>query len=390
MKWIHLCREAPANPNAAPAAGQPPGAAAGPWSINILEIERHRRDLVVHTTIGADSKGQFTRVPLTDLAAKAKARGDDVLAAINGDFDMADPYLGIPIGLAISHGSMWSAGGPPRPALMISASGFPVIGVPKNLMELRAGGKHWPIDSFNKPMGFSKTRNLRIYTRAFHTEVRATEPFGAAVITNLDPGLPLPAVGGAWGTVTEIRAPAKEQVIPEDSVLVAEPLEKDGRARVLSNFKVGKRVLLRLHTATGQRNNILDAAGGLPLLVSQGKVSIMGEGEPGDYLRARHPRTAVCYNENETIFAVVDGRQAKLSVGITLEELAAFMVSLGCTEAMNTDGGGSSEMAVALPAFASRPSAIQGNPESGLTIVNSPSDGHERGRPNAWLVIRKR
>jgi len=90
----------------------------------------------------------------------------------------------------------------------------------------------------------------------------------------------------------------------------------------------------------------------------------------------------VCYNEQNYIFVVVDGRQPKLSVGMTLEELADFMVSLGCTEAMNTDGGGSAEMAASVPQKNS-PGA------SKFEIVNSPSDGPERGRPNAWIIVRR-
>jgi hypothetical protein len=115
----------------------------------------------------------------------------------------------------------------------------------------------------------------------------------------------------------------------------------------------------------------------------------VGGSEPGTFLNARHPRTAVCYTDEKIIFAIVDGRQPKLSVGMTLEELANFMASLGCIDAINIDGGGSTELAVSLPPDASHSSILPASPDSGLTIVNSPSDGFEHGRPNAWLVVRK-
>lgn len=41
----------------------------------------------------------------------------------------------------------------------------------------------------------------------------------------------------------------------------------------------------------------------------------------------------------------VDGREGS-SVGLTLGELAGFMKSLGCTNAINLDGGGSTVMYV--------------------------------------------
>jgi hypothetical protein len=87
---------------------------------------------------------------------------------------------------------------------------------------------------------------------------------------------------------------------------------------------------------------------------------------------------------------------------MTLEELADLMLSLGCTVAMNTDGGGSSVMAVALPPELAQhftttaPSSVGAGPappsssSASLQIVNSPSDGAERGRGNAWVVLRKR
>ena len=61
-----------------------------------------------------------------------------------------------------------------------------------------------------------------------------------------------------------------------------------------------------------------------------------------------------------------------LSVGMTFPELAAYMVKLGCQEAMNLDGGGSSTMWV-----------------SGNTM-NSPSEGRERPAANALVVVRKK
>ena len=125
--------------------------------------------------------------------------------------------------------------------------------------------------------------------------------------------------------------------------------------------------------------------GGFPILAQNGRSRIVGA--PSRSLAGRNPRTAVCYNDQDLIFVAVDGRQPALSVGMTLEELADLMVSLGCRVAMNTDGGGSTVMAVALPPKAPPDAALPD--AAALQIVNSPSDGKERGRGNAWLVIRE-
>lgn len=58
-----------------------------------------------------------------------------------------------------------------------------------------------------------------------------------------------------------------------------------------------------------------------------------------------NPRTAVgMVAPNHYVFVVVDGRRDNYSRGMTLEELAAAFEQLGCVQAYNLDGGGSSTM----------------------------------------------
>lgn len=84
-----------------------------------------------------------------------------------------------------------------------------------------------------------------------------------------------------------------------------------------------------------------------------------------------HPRSAIGYDQKkETLYLVtVDGRQ-KWSVGMTLEELATFMLDLGCYEALNLDGGGSTSMAIQMQATEEDTPIAQ--------VVNDPSDGAPR------------
>lgn len=58
----------------------------------------------------------------------------------------------------------------------------------------------------------------------------------------------------------------------------------------------------------------------------------------------RHPRTAIGITDSKHIIAVVvDGRTSE-SAGLTMKELSIVMKDLGCVNAMNLDGGGSSTM----------------------------------------------
>ncbi|HTL30198.1 MAG TPA: phosphodiester glycosidase family protein [Tepidisphaeraceae bacterium] len=98
----------------------------------------------------------------------------------------------------------------------------------------------------------------------------------------------------------------------------------------------------------------------------------------GAFAKTRHPRTAVGIADGgkRLVLVVVDGRRPD-RVGMQLTELADFMKSLGCTSAINLDGGGSSEMALR-------------NPETGrLEVMNSPSDKRERAVANVLGISIK-
>ena len=56
-----------------------------------------------------------------------------------------------------------------------------------------------------------------------------------------------------------------------------------------------------------------------------------------------HPRTAMGYTkDNHLIVLVVEGRNNRIAEGASLVQLANIFISLGCEEALNLDGGGSS------------------------------------------------
>ena len=78
--------------------------------------------------------------------------------------------------------------------------------------------------------------------------------------------------------------------------------------------------------------------------------------------------------DGSIVMVMNDGRQAPYSTGFTNYEMAEFMIALGCVQAVNGDGGGSS-------AFLSQ------RPGEELKINCSPSDGAERDTTHGILVI---
>lgn len=104
-----------------------------------------------------------------------------------------------------------------------------------------------------------------------------------------------------------------------------------------------------------------------------GFTQILKDGVIGTGLDERlAPRTSIGLDKAGKIMwlVVVDGRQAGFSEGVNCTELAKIMRDLGCWNAVNMDGGGSSIMGLIK--------------DGKLEVVNSPSDrdgGNVRIRP---------
>lgn len=80
-----------------------------------------------------------------------------------------------------------------------------------------------------------------------------------------------------------------------------------------------------------------------PGLVEDGVIAVE-EGEEVGHAKASNPRTAIgMLGEGHYLFLVSDGRTGE-SEGLSLSELAELMAAMGCREAYNLDGGGSSTM----------------------------------------------
>lgn len=112
-----------------------------------------------------------------------------------------------------------------------------------------------------------------------------------------------------------------------------------------------------------------------PMLLKEG--SYVAQRDDRTFVTHRHNRTALGLRaDGTTLLVVADGRFKHRAEGLTLPELQMVMHWLGCTDAINLDGGGSSTMYIK---------------EKG--VVNYPSDNkrydHEGQRPvsNAILVL---
>jgi exopolysaccharide biosynthesis protein len=325
-----------------------------PWNIHVLRVDPSQARLdVVHAKDNA--------VGLETTRAIAARHG--AIAAINGGyFRMTGTFAGDSTGTLQIDGEILS-----EPDRGRAAVGF--VRAP-NATRLVMGHVTWEgsvtvegtrrrLNGLNRARGANE---LVLFTPEFHATT-LTDDTGTEAIVRA-------------GRVSEVRDAAGSTPIPRDGFV----LSATGTMRqwVRNSLKPGKRVTTSVTLKPVDRSTVNpwkgaeDILGAGPKLVTAGKVDITAAREKmlPTFATDRHPRTAIAsLRDGRVLLAVVDGRQPSLSIGMTLDELARFLIELGAVEAINMDGGGSTTMVV------------------GNAIVNRPSDPTgERPVSDAILV----
>ena len=173
------------------------------------------------------------------------------------------------------------------------------------------------------------------------------------------------------GVVLEINSSAVNTTIPEGSIVLS---GSGPSSNSLANWlQPGDQITIDFKltsTHSGDWADVTEAVGGGPCLIRNGAIH-MGYDEEGfgpAFATTLHPRTAIgVTSDGKVLLATIDGRQT-ISSGIGLKRLAELLLSKGCVEAANLDGGGSSTLATAFG------------------VLNSPSEGIERPVANAIAV----
>jgi hypothetical protein len=88
-----------------------------------------------------------------------------------------------------------------------------------------------------------------------------------------------------------------------------------------------------------------------------------------DITDGRYPRAALGLSDGQMLAVACDGR-SRHDAGMTLEELSELLLALGCTSAMNLDGGGSTSL-VSGGRLRNRPRGAWERPEVGGRPVST-------------------
>lgn len=227
-----------------------------------------------------------------------------------------------------------------------------------------AGTSSHTITGFNRAR---ETDNLIIFTPKYGTTT-STNDYGAeAVLTPVDGSIALGK--NVKMKVTGTPTTTGSTTIPAGGyVLSGHGTAKDFVLSLVDGEEITVNATLTLNNQSIAATQVL---GGQPMILSGGVV--LDTQGALDHLTAVNPRTAVGHDATGTklVMLVVDGRlNTAVSKGCVSRDLADMMREVGCTEAMNFDGGGSSVLYT-----------------DALGVRNNPSDGNERSVTNSLFAV---
>lgn len=320
-------------------------------NMNILRVDLEKNvDMTVVTDTYFSSRDTLTNL--------VKKNNDDktIVAAINSDF--FDTSNSTTMGTLVREGEILSTsiGYPDFASFNISGTGIPYvayINTPKNIVSNGTYSKtlsyiNKPYLAYNRTIMFDSTFAAKSYGKTL----------GADVLEILV----------QEGVIKEIRRSGEPFTIPKNGFVLASV--GSDISEMSSHFKVGDSINIKYDV----NFRYLDlSVGGGTQLVKDGKVmSTFTQNITG-----AHPRTGlgITKDRKHLILVTVDGRTASYR-GVTQTELANLLIQLGAYEAINLDGGGSTQMVTTSPFTGA------------VGTVNYPSDQVER-KMYTGLAIRK-
>ena len=313
--------------------------------VNVVEVDQARPGVGVRLS-QADGIATHRRT-VVDQALAYDRDERDVVASVNGStyFYMYAPD-GQPgatgQGLNISDGELINAGAPASSAAILAfgldATGGARIGDPGLEMALTLpGATQVTVDRVNQKR---LTSDVVLYTPRFDSHTW-TDAIGSEYVVE-GFALPLTTTGSYSGTVVEVRAGQGDTPIGAGQVVVS-VADGSPAAAALAGLQVGDAVSLT--TRIGEDwQGVVNSVGGRDLLVDDGLNVATGT--------ARNARIGVGIRADGSLLLLAADNGDLDGGGIALPDLAELMRDLGAVDAVNLDGGNSSQMAVHRPGAA--------------------------------------
>ena len=322
-------------------------------------VDYKPNDGIVPVVVNGDKI--YGKRTITQAIDYMKNNGMKPLIGINADYFSFK--TGIPMGHTISNGEILTSDTTGQNAIGFNSDGSAFISwLQIQSKFVKENGSEMQLDCINKWCQPTISASY-LLTDMFGSSTKTSGSCRYVIFSKVDGSLSL---GG------EIRLRVDEKFdydgeisIPKGKyVLVMTNTYGDGaKLDFMSSLEPGEVVTLK-NNAVYDENLWSNADSGMGSvggrLIENGTVN-------SNFEAGTAPRTAVGIKaDGSIIFYVIDGRQKNFSTGIQIKTLAKRMAELGCVDAINLDGGGSTAIAGIFPG------------SSEYSVINSPSEGSLR------------
>lgn len=358
-------------------------AASGPNNVYVVAIDKSRSEYRFKVGWSQGKRNYTARQPVSQICSNYDLPpAQDVLAGINGSFiDTQNPPRMLGVGQTDGEMLDTPAFNPSYTyhTVMVGPERMPVVRTNFNHAQgtIRfADGYSMPLTQYNYYMNgpLAPINGVSAFTPSFDSSTRTSflNPSLSVEVVIANVSYPMRGDKEVSGIITAVNTPTSgNAAIPAGGMVLS--AWGSTRAEIVAHAHVGQRIRVRVASGAEEYNNSDNALTGIGWIMHNGTAYTPGWAnlESGAAPYSRNPRTALAWNNTTWFMMVCDGRTG-ISVGMTFQEMTDFLAgTLGATEAVNYDGGGSSTMLV------------------NGTVRNSPSDGGERYLGNAIMLIKR-
>ena len=309
----------------------------------------------------------YGKTKTSDMANKLRNKGMYPLMVVNSDYFSLK--TGVQMGHQVIDGKIVTKDNSGQDAVGIRADGTAFISWLKISTAISIGDKKFAVECINKYM---QPYSIYMYTDQFSDTTRAEAPSYNVIIGSLSGDMLMNT--DVTGIVEEVVESDKPIAIPKGKIVIG--VDKKLAAEKMNNVK-----LLQPGSEVTISNTVEGDARWQECRYIQSSVGgrLIKDGQITDTDQAAAPRTAIGITQGGgMILYTIDGRQTGHSYGVRLKTLSARLAELGCIDAVNMDGGGSTAIVGAQPG------------ESNMTLLNKPSDGSERAVATFMALINTR
>lgn len=297
----------------------------------------------------------YGKTKVSQMANKLKQQGMYPIMVMNSDFFSLK--TGVQMGNQVVDGVIVTKDSNGQDAVGFRNDGTAFMSWLQIDTTLTVGDNTFKIENINK---YPQPYSIYLLTDKFSGTTKSEKPSYNVIIGDLSDNMTINST--ITGVVEDIIESDGETEIPKGKIVLC--VDKNIASEKMNNIK-----LLNIGDEVKITNKFEGDARWSECSYIQGSIGgrLIKNGEIQDLDEQAAPRSAIgIKNDGTIIFYTIDGRQSGHSYGLRLKTLSKRLKELGCVDAINFDGGGSTAIVGVYPGY------------DDITLLNKPSDGRER------------